>query len=89
MTAEPTPLPTRPSSATKDADTLSRLPTFMTVDELAALLRMNRKSVYEAINAGQIPGAHRLGRTIRITRDTVVSWLRSEARVLRSEGSKR
>ncbi len=57
-------------------DTLDRLPTLMTVDELKHLMRVDRNTVYEAIARGQIPGVVRLGRTIRITRSTVVEWLR-------------
>jgi excisionase family DNA binding protein len=67
-----------------DADTLTRLPTFLTVDELASLMRVNRKTVYDAIARGEIPGVQSLGRVIRIHRRTVVDWLRGEARVLRS-----
>lgn len=55
----------------------------MTVDELAALLRVNRKSVYEAIARGEIPGIRRIGRTVRASREAVLAWLR-EGRVSRS-----
>lgn len=51
------------------------LPAVLTVDELASLLRLNRKTVYESIQKGEIPGARRLGRTIRISRDAVLVWL--------------
>lgn len=47
----------------------------LTVDELAALLRLDRKTVYAAINRSEIPGARRFGRTVRIHRDTVLQWL--------------
>ncbi len=57
----------------------------MTVDELAALLRVNRKSVYEAIQRGEIPGIRRIGRTVRASREAVLAWLR-EGRVSRSRG---
>ncbi len=52
----------------------------MTVEELAALLRVNRKTAYEAISLGTIPGVRRVGRSIRISREAVVNWLR-EGRV--------
>lgn len=32
------------------------LPEGLTVDELAALLRLNRKTLYDAIRRGEIPG---------------------------------
>jgi excisionase family DNA binding protein len=73
----------------REPDTLTRLPTFLTVDELAALMRLNRKTVYDAIDKGEIPGAQRIGRSIRITRDTVVAWLKSQGRVSRSSGGHR
>jgi excisionase family DNA binding protein len=57
----------------------------LTVDELAALLRVNRKSIYEALSRGEIPGARRLGSTYRILRGAVLEWLASgQDRVARS-----
>ena len=43
-------------------------PSFLTVDQAAAILKVDRKTVYGAIKAGQIPGVLRLGRTYRINR---------------------
>lgn len=43
-------------------------PEVLTVEELAALLRVNRKTLYEAIQNGAIPGVFRVGRSIRISR---------------------
>ncbi len=70
--------PTEPSETVPDPE---QLPPIMTVDELAFLLRVNRKTVYEAIAAKEIPGVCRVGKTIRVSRDVVVSWLRGEGRV--------
>jgi excisionase family DNA binding protein len=62
------------------------LPQVLTVDELAALLRIDRKTVYSAIRAGEIPGVRQLGRTIRIHRGTVLAWLaQGQGRVSRSK----
>ena len=69
----------RPANDGKE-DTLSRMPTFITVDELAKLLRLNRNTTYEAVQRGEIPGVTRIGRRIRICRDTVVRWLRGRGR---------
>ncbi len=52
-------------------------PSVLTVDELAALLRVNRKTVYDALARGDIPGARRIGATYRILRDAVLEWLAS------------
>jgi excisionase family DNA binding protein len=60
-------------------------PSVMNVEELAALLRVNRKTVYEALSRGEIPGARRLGATYRILRGAVLDWLASgQDRVARS-----
>jgi excisionase family DNA binding protein len=58
-------------------------PPVITVDELAELLRLDRKTVYSAIQQGEIPGVRRIGRAIRISREAVVVWLR-EGRASRS-----
>jgi excisionase family DNA binding protein len=61
------------------------LPAVLTVDEAAVLLRVNRKSVYNAVARGDIPGARRLGRAIRLSRETVLRWLaEGQGRVSRS-----
>ncbi len=39
---------------------------FITVDECAGLLRLNRKTVYDAIKDGKLPGARAVRGTIRI-----------------------
>ncbi|QSQ11910.1 helix-turn-helix domain-containing protein [Myxococcus landrumensis] len=49
-------------------------PDFLTVEEAAVLLRVNRKTLYEAIRLGQVPGVMRLGRVLRIRRSTLVEW---------------
>ncbi len=51
------------------------LPEIMTVKELASILRLNVKTVYESIANGEIPGCKRIGRNIRISRRTVLDWL--------------
>ena len=54
---------------------LSPLPDVLTVDEAAAILRVNRKTLYEAVRLGTIPGVVRIGRNIRISRSTLLGWL--------------
>jgi len=53
---------------------------FMNVKQLAALLRVDTKTVYAAIQEGTIPGVKRLGRTIRIYRPAVLEWAVKEER---------
>ncbi|WP_348980544.1 helix-turn-helix domain-containing protein [Polyangium sp. 15x6] len=65
------------------------LPAVLTADELAALLRVDRKTVYNLITRGDIPGVRRLGKTIRISRDAVLRWLsEGQSRVSRSRGAR-
>jgi excisionase family DNA binding protein len=60
-------------------------PSILTVRELADFLRVNHKTVREAIARGEIPGVQRIGGTIRIFRDAVLKWLASgQGRVSRS-----
>lgn len=51
------------------------MPDVLTMDELAALLRVDRKTAYAAVMRGEVPGVRRLGRCIRISRDAVMRWL--------------
>ncbi len=55
----------------------------ITVDELAALLRVNRKTAYAAIKRGEIPGVQRIGGALRAHRGAVLEWL-SQGRASRS-----
>ena len=47
-------------------------PEFLTVDEAAALLRVNRKTLYESIRLAQVPGVIRVGKALRIRRAALV-----------------
>lgn len=46
----------------------------LTVDEAAEVLRVNRKTLYDAIKANQVPGVIRLGKVIRIGRSALLAW---------------
>lgn len=59
------------------------LPAILTVDETAAFLRLNRKTVFAAIAAKQMPG-RRVGRRIVVCRDALLDWLRSDGSGLSS-----
>ena len=52
------------------------LPPFLTVDEVAELLRINRNTVYELFQRNEIPGGRKVGRVIRFSRDVVIQWFR-------------
>jgi len=50
----------------------------MTVPELAELLRVRPHTIYAAIRAGEIPGAKRVGRLLRIDRASVDRWMQTQ-----------
>ena len=52
-----------------------RLPEVLTVEEVADLLRVDRKTAYAAIAEGCVPGVRRVGRCIRVSRDALLTWL--------------
>jgi excisionase family DNA binding protein len=54
----------------------SELPDILTVDEAAALLRVNRKTLYEVIRLHQPRWAIRFGRTIRVSRSALLEAFR-------------
>ena len=54
---------------------LATLPTLLTVDETAALLRTTRKAVYALIERGQLAGVTRIGRRVLIDRVALLDWL--------------
>lgn len=78
------PHPVRPNdehsaateTAASDLAGSSALPEALTVDEVASLLRVDRKSVYAAVSRGEIPGVLRVGRLIRFSREAVLRWVR-------------
>lgn len=47
----------------------------LTAEEVASFLRMDRKSVYQAVAEGTLPG-HKVGRRIVIFRDALLEFLR-------------
>ena len=51
------------------------LPRVLTVEEVADLMRVDRKTAYAAIATGDVPGVRRLGRCIRVSRDVLLAWL--------------
>lgn len=57
------------------AAAIGGLPPVLTVDEVAELMRVDRKTAYAAIAEGGVPGVCRLGRCIRVSRDVLLRWL--------------
>ena len=59
------------TAATQDA------PVVLTASEVAKLLRVDRKTIYEAAQRGSIPH-RRLGRRLLFERGAVLAWLRQD-----------
>ena len=72
--------PETQKSQTPQQEDWDALPAVLTVEELAHLLRVNRKTLYAAIAQGAIPGVVRVGNTIRVARDPVLLWLQGQGR---------
>ena len=53
---------------------IEELPLLMTVEEVAALLRIGRNGVYAAVADGSFP-AIRIGRAIRVPRDALLETI--------------
>jgi excisionase family DNA binding protein len=54
----------------------SPFPLVLTVEEVADLLRVNRKTVYQAATRGEIPGVRRIGnRMLRFYGPALAQWL--------------
>jgi excisionase family DNA binding protein len=58
---------------------------FLTIPETAKLLRINRGRAYAMANDGTLPGVIRIGRTIRVDRDQLITRLRENQRSSTSE----
>lgn len=54
---------------------LENMPFFLTVEEVALLLRTTKKAIYSKIERGQLPGATKIGFRLLIARDDLIQWL--------------
>ena len=74
-------IPTNVSTVgSESCDPSHALPSVLTADEIASQLRVNRKTIYDAVRARTISFA-RVGRLLRFNRDAVLQWLRGQGRV--------
>lgn len=53
---------------------------FLTVNEVADLMRVSRMTVYRLVHAGELP-AVRVGRSFRVPQDALDAYLRSSTTV--------
>jgi excisionase family DNA binding protein len=52
-----------------------RVPTLITVAEVAAVLRTSKKAIYAMVERGQLPGIVRIGRRVLVREDALLDWL--------------
>jgi len=51
------------------------LPTLLKIDEVARELRIGRTSVYQLAQAGELPGAFKVGGQWRVRRREFLAWV--------------
>ena len=74
-TRQPPTCPTAPLDlAGSSTSTLAMLPEVLTVREAAAILRVGRNQLYQAVARGEL-GAVRIGRSIRIPKQALLDLL--------------
>ncbi len=56
------------------------MPEVLTVQELANLLRCSRKTIYNSIQRGEVPGVVKIGAAYRINKASVLNWLTGKDR---------
>ncbi len=83
MKSDPKPLPMVSAMLAQEEREI------LTAEEAATFLRLNPKSVYEAVKRGEIPGVRRIGRSLRFSRRALVEWPQtSQGRVSRNRSAK-
>jgi excisionase family DNA binding protein len=70
----PEPLPEPPTSGETGTGSGSNLPDYLTVDEVAARMKVGRNLIYDQIKAGAFPPARHLGRRIVIPLRALQAW---------------
>lgn len=73
-----TPVVTSPAPPAGPGDAGPGLPDprFLTIAEVARLMRISKMTVYRLVHSGELPAA-RIGRTLRVTEQAVRDYLRS------------
>lgn len=57
----------------------------MTIPEVAELLRLSERLVYDMCRTGKLPGIAKVGGKWRIERDALVTWLKAGGEVKKLE----
>ncbi len=59
----------------RNSPTTAVMPTLLTPEEVAELLRTTRTAVYAMVARHQIPGVIRLGRRVLVRAEDLLEWL--------------
>ncbi len=59
-------------------------PRYLTVEEVADVMRVSKMTVYRLLHSGELPGV-RVGRSFRVPEDALEAYLRSSATVPRPQ----
>src|SRR5688500_10507554 len=54
-------------------------PLLLKAEEAAQLLNLSRSKVFERMARGELPGVVRIGRSVRISREELVRWVREQS----------
>lgn len=60
-------------------------PELLTIEEAAQLLRIGRSRAYSMAASGDMPGLVRVGRSLRVVRRRLLSWIYEQAGLLGAE----
>lgn len=66
--------------------TSAAVPTLLTTNEVAQLLRTSPKAVYAMVERRQLPGVTRIGRRVLVREDALVNWLGQKSSTPSLEG---
>lgn len=58
----------------------TRAPLLVRVEEAARLLDLSRSKVYELLARDELPGVVRIGRSVRISRQSLEQWVDAQAK---------
>lgn len=73
-----------------DGLTTDRAPALITPEELAyEYLHCSRSKAYHLVSIGAVPGVMRVGSSVRISREAVETWIRSETGTMPLSGGRR
>lgn len=62
------------------------MPTYLKINEVAEMLRLGERAVYEMLRTGRIPGAAKAGGKWRVGKDKLVEWMAAGGELAGDQG---